>query len=122
MFVIDFLFRLIYRHYFVTDIFVCRFVYCEKCFNDIKTEEVEVQDEPTQPATRIRKPEFVKAKNNEFEPEPFVECQECGRKLHTVCVLHMDSIWPNGFTCDNCHKANNTKRKDNKYTAKSEYR
>ena len=55
---------------------------------------------------------------NKVEPEPLVECQECGRKLHQVCVLHLDSIWTNGFTCDNCHKANNTKRKDNTYTAK----
>ena len=70
---------------------------------------------------KIKKNEFKKTKNNELEPEPFVTCSDCGRKLHQVCVLHMDSIWPNGYTCDNCHKNHNTKRKENRYTAKSKY-
>ncbi len=26
----------------------------------------------------------------------FVECLECGRKLHQICVLHLDNIWPSG--------------------------
>jgi len=27
----------------------------------------------------------------------FVECGDCGRKLHQICVLHLDAIWPNGY-------------------------
>ena len=71
--------------------------------------------------SKIKKEEFIKTKNNELEPEPFVDCQECGRKLHQVCVLHMSAIWPNGFTCDNCHKQTGSKRKENKYTARRKY-
>jgi len=26
----------------------------------------------------------------------FVECDECGRRLHMICVLHFEQIWPNG--------------------------
>ena len=26
----------------------------------------------------------------------FVDCQECGRKLHQICAKHMDQIWPGG--------------------------
>lgn len=26
----------------------------------------------------------------------FVDCKECGRKMHQICVLHYDIIWPSG--------------------------
>lgn len=26
----------------------------------------------------------------------FVECKDCGRKMHQICVLHYDVIWPSG--------------------------
>jgi len=26
----------------------------------------------------------------------FVDCDECGRKLHKICVLHFEPIWNNG--------------------------
>ena len=44
----------------------------------------------------IPKSQFVKKKNDILEPEPFVQCDECGRMLHTICVLHNSSIWPEG--------------------------
>lgn len=27
----------------------------------------------------------------------FVECIECGRKMHQICVLHNEIIWPSGY-------------------------
>lgn len=57
-------------------------------------------------------------KNDHLELEPFVDCQECGRKQHQICVLWLDSIWPGGFVCDNCLKKKNSKRKENKFNAK----
>lgn len=27
----------------------------------------------------------------------FVDCKECGRKMHQICVLHYDIIWPSGW-------------------------
>lgn len=27
----------------------------------------------------------------------FVECTECGRKMHQICVLHHEIIWPSGW-------------------------
>ena len=48
-------------------------------------------------------------------------CTDCGRKLHCICVQHMDSIWPNGYTCDQCLKVKGAKRKDNRFTAKRKH-
>ncbi|KAL3209839.1 hypothetical protein MRX96_037649 [Rhipicephalus microplus] len=95
-----------------------RYTYCQKCFAEIPGDSVTLGDDPTQPQTTIRKDQFVEMKNDHLELEPFVECLDCGRKLHQVCVLHFDSIWPEGFTCDNCLKQKGKKRKENKFTAK----
>lgn len=95
-----------------------RYTYCLKCFNDIPGDTVSLGDDPTQPPTVIRKEQFTELKNDALDLEPFVDCHECGRKLHQICVLHMDCIWPQGFTCDNCLKARGDKRKENKYGAK----
>ena len=27
----------------------------------------------------------------------FVECKDCGRKMHQICVLHYEVIWPSGW-------------------------
>lgn len=57
-------------------------------------------------------------KNDHLELEPFVDCLDCGRKQHQICVLYLESIWPGGFVCDNCMKKKGTKRKENKFNAK----
>ena len=95
-----------------------RYTYCMKCFNDIPGDVVSLGDDPTQPTTNIRKDQFIEMKNDALDLEPFVDCQECGRKLHQICVLHMDNIWPQGFTCDNCLKGRGEKRKENKFGAR----
>ena len=95
-----------------------RYTYCVKCFNDIPGDTVELGDDPTQAPTIIRKEQFTEHKNDNLDLEPFVDCKECGRKLHQICVLHMDCIWPQGFTCDNCLRGRNERRKENKYGAK----
>uniref|UniRef100_A0A8D8R2Z9 histone acetyltransferase n=1 Tax=Cacopsylla melanoneura TaxID=428564 RepID=A0A8D8R2Z9_9HEMI len=94
-----------------------RYTYCAKCFNDIPGDTVTLSDDPTQPETVIKKEDFRELKNDDLEHEPFVECSDCGRQLHQICVLHMEPIW-NGFTCDNCLKKKGTKRKDNRYNSK----
>ncbi|KAG7267965.1 hypothetical protein CRUP_011927 [Coryphaenoides rupestris] len=66
----------------------------------------------------ISKEQFEKKKNDMLDPEPFVECKDCGRKMHQICVLHYDVIWPSGFICDNCLKKSGKTRKDNKFSAK----
>lgn len=95
-----------------------RYTYCTKCFNEIPGDTVSLGDDPTQPPTVIRKDQFTELKNDALDLEPFVDCKECGRKLHQICVLHMDCIWPGGFTCDNCLKSRGETRKENKYGAK----
>jgi E1A/CREB-binding protein len=96
-----------------------RYVYCEKCYNDVKTECIEIVEDPNQPPTRIRKELFEWKKNNEVEPEKFVYCADCNRKIHQICALHLDQIHSATFLCDACLRAKNMRRKENRFTAKS---
>ncbi|XP_045903042.1 histone lysine acetyltransferase CREBBP isoform X4 [Micropterus dolomieu] len=95
-----------------------RYHFCEKCFNEIQGESVTLGDDPTQPQTMISKDQFERKKNDVLDPEPFVECKDCGRKMHQICVLHYEVIWPSGFICDNCLKKSGKTRKENKFSAK----
>ncbi|XP_054723198.1 CREB-binding protein-like [Uloborus diversus] len=95
-----------------------RYTYCQKCFSEIPGDIVTLGDDPTQPPTNIKKEQFVEMKNDHLEQEPFVECSDCGRKLHQICALHFEVIWPEGFTCDNCLKSKGKKKKENKFTSK----
>ncbi|XP_037834605.1 histone acetyltransferase p300 isoform X3 [Kryptolebias marmoratus] len=95
-----------------------RYHFCEKCFNEIQGESVSLGDDPSQPQTSINKDQFQKKKNDTLDPELLVECTDCGRKMHQICVLHHETIWPSGFVCDNCLKTANKMRKENKYAAK----
>ncbi|XP_062873052.1 histone acetyltransferase p300 isoform X2 [Trichomycterus rosablanca] len=95
-----------------------RYHFCEKCFNEIQGENVSLGDDPTQPQASINKDQFEKMKNDALDPELFVECLDCGRKMHQICVLHNETIWPSGFVCDACLKKSNKTRKENKYAAK----
>ncbi|RVE75597.1 hypothetical protein OJAV_G00000580 [Oryzias javanicus] len=95
-----------------------RYHFCEKCFNDIQGESVTLGDDPAQPQTMISKDQFERKKNDVLDPEPFVECKDCGRKMHQICVLHYEVIWPSGFICDNCLKKSGKTKKENKFTAK----
>ncbi|XP_060705627.1 histone acetyltransferase p300-like [Hemiscyllium ocellatum] len=95
-----------------------RYHFCEKCFNEIQGETVSLGDDPTQPQTTISKEQFSKKKNDTLDPEIFVECTECGRKMHQICVLHHELIWPSGFVCDPCLKKTGKTRKENKFCAK----
>merc|ERR1712226_752760 len=68
----------------------------------------------------VNKSEFEKVKNDHLDLEPFVTCTECNRKMHQVCVLHLDFIWENGFICDKCRDAKELgKRKENRFNAAS---
>ena len=73
-----------------------------KCFADIPGDTVTIGDglglEGTGGGTQtIPKNQFVECKNDHLDPEPFVECKECGRKSHQICVLHLDAVWPEGY-------------------------
>ncbi|KAM6942282.1 CREB-binding protein isoform 1-T1 [Lycodopsis pacificus] len=95
-----------------------RYHFCEKCFNEIQGESVTLGDDPAQPQTMISKDQFERKKNDVLDSEPFVECKDCGRKMHQICVLHYDVIWPSGFICENCLKKSAKTRKENKFSAK----
>uniref|UniRef100_A0A087Y961 histone acetyltransferase n=1 Tax=Poecilia formosa TaxID=48698 RepID=A0A087Y961_POEFO len=95
-----------------------RYHFCEKCFNEIQGDSVSLGDDPSQPQTSINKDQFQKKKNDTLDPELLVECIDCGRKMHQICVLHNETIWPSGFVCGNCLKKANKTRKENKYAAK----
>ena len=60
-------------------------------------------------------------KNDSIDREPMVACIHCGRRMHTICVLHMDQIYHGGFQCDDCLRRKGQTRKENKFSAKSEW-
>uniref|UniRef100_A0A182KA15 histone acetyltransferase n=1 Tax=Anopheles christyi TaxID=43041 RepID=A0A182KA15_9DIPT len=95
-----------------------RYTYCQKCFNEIPGDTVTLGDDPMQSQTQIKKDQFKEMKNDHLELEPFIDCLDCGRKQHQICVLYLESIWPGGFVCDACLKKKAQKRKDNKFNAK----
>ncbi|RWS27977.1 histone acetyltransferase-like protein 2, partial [Leptotrombidium deliense] len=100
-----------------------RITYCLKCFSDIPGDTVTIGDalslDGTTTGTQtIPKSQFIECKNDHLDLEPFVECKECGRKSHQICVLHLDTVWPEGFVCDHCLKPKGKKRKENKFNAK----
>ncbi|XP_039629789.1 CREB-binding protein-like isoform X3 [Polypterus senegalus] len=95
-----------------------RYHFCEKCFNEIQNDDITLGDDASQPQTMISKTQFEKKKNDTLDLEPFVECKDCGRKMHQICVLHNEFIWPSGFTCDNCLRKTGSTRKENKFSAK----
>lgn len=70
-----------------------------KCFQDIPGDSVTVDTmsyDPMGNTQVIPKSRFVELKNDHLDLEPFIECKDCGRKLHQICVLHHESIWPDG--------------------------
>ncbi|XP_065566300.1 CREB-binding protein-like [Artemia franciscana] len=95
-----------------------RYTYCIKCFNKIQGDVVTIGNDPSQPSMTVQKSEFVEMKNDVQELEQWVNCSDCGRKLHKICVLHFEAIWTSGFTCDNCLKLRNDKRKENRFSAR----
>lgn len=99
-----------------------RITYCLKCFQDIMGDTVTVGDalgpDPANTTQTIAKNQFTELKNDHLDLEPFIDCRECGRKLHEICVVHFSSIWPEGYTCEGCLKAKSKKRKENRFTAK----
>lgn len=56
-----------------------------------------------------------------LDPEPLTSCKDCERQFHCICVRHMDEIAPEGYICDACLKARGVKRRENKFSARSEY-
>ena len=64
----------------------------------------------------ISKDKFVKKKNDVKDPEDFLNCKQCGRKNHTICVLHKKEIWKD-FVCDKCLNSCGKKRRENKFRA-----
>lgn len=66
----------------------------------------------------IKKSQFQELKNDALELEPLVQCIDCGRKQHQICVLHMEAIWNTGFVCQLCLKKKGQTRKENEFTAK----
>lgn len=100
-----------------------KITYCMKCFSDIHGDLVTVgdgigMDAGANAGQSINKSQFVETKNDHLDYEPFIDCKECGRKFHQICVGHFDTIWPEGFVCEPCHKSRGKKRRDNRFTAK----
>eukprot|EP00794_Sanderia_malayensis_P006812 gene6812-7581_t len=95
-----------------------KYHYCERCFGEFEGDSVNIGDESGLMQSSIPKSQFEKLKNDHLELEPFVECISCGKRLHQICVLHLDFIWGTGFECDSCLQRKSEKRKENKFTSR----
>ena len=105
--------------YMYTSSLPIRYVYCSKCFSEISSDKVTVGYDPLT-ATVIPKSVFKEMRNDSIDKEPMVACIHCGRRMHTICVLHMDQIYHGGFQCDNCLRIKSQTRKENRFSAKRE--
>lgn len=85
-----------------------------KCFSEIPGDTVTIGDglglDSGTGTQTIPKNQFIECKNDHLDLEPLVECKECGRKLHQICVLHLDSVWPEGYVAKS-KNTNNIKSK-----------
>ncbi len=70
-------------------------------------------------SSKVKKNQFIQNTNNISIPEPFIECQKCGRLQHQICVLYLESNWPDGFVCDVCLPTNGIQQKVNRFRAKN---
>ena len=84
-----------------------KYTFCIKCFESVKTDTIGIGDDPAQPLFDVKKSLFTQNKNDVEEPEPYVDCSECGRKWHQICALHMEQICAQlmtKFVCETCLK------------------
>lgn len=44
-----------------------------------------------------------------LSPLRLVECIDCGRKMHQICVLHNETIWPSGWASYHRHTREHTR-------------
>ncbi|CAG0896189.1 unnamed protein product [Cyprideis torosa] len=93
------------------------YTFCQKCFSEFTGENITLGEDPSNPETTLPKDQFVEKKNDHIDYEPTVTCVDCGRKLHQICVLHLDQIWTQ-FMCENCLKVKSQNRKENRCTAR----
>ncbi|XP_033112096.1 histone acetyltransferase p300-like [Anneissia japonica] len=95
-----------------------RYCICKKCFEAVNADHVSLEDSSSSmQQKRIKKDQFTEMKNTAL-PELFIECMQCGRKLHQICVLYDDTIWPEGFKCGNCKKSNGMTEEIHNFNAK----
>nr|XP_002156492.2 histone acetyltransferase p300 [Hydra vulgaris] len=97
-----------------------RYHYCERCFKEFEGESIDLGEDSGLRTSIINKNEFEKLKNDHLDLEPFVTCVECGRKMHQVCVLHLDIIYENGYICPTCREEKKLgNRVENRYSARN---
>ncbi|KAM7539921.1 hypothetical protein Aperf_G00000027701 [Anoplocephala perfoliata] len=75
---------------------------CYQCFENAGYTAV-FTDGPGKPGVPIKKIDLMgpfsnKEKIDEWE----VQCLECGRRFHLICVLYKKDIWPDGYICKLC--------------------
>lgn len=65
---------------------------------------------------------FVEKLNNHLDVEPFVDCGECGRKMHRICALWHEGL-EKKFICKACRKetVKDFERRHDKFGAKRKF-
>ena len=74
---------------------------CKSCFDDWLEDEIEISDDEA-----IPKNAFVKTTFSRSKPESVIECSECERIFHRICVGYIPQFWRDEnedfFTCEEC--------------------
>uniref|UniRef100_A0A915EGW6 histone acetyltransferase n=1 Tax=Ditylenchus dipsaci TaxID=166011 RepID=A0A915EGW6_9BILA len=95
-----------------------RYIYCQKCFENLPEEGINLSENPNEPPNMAPKSKFQLLKNDQIDLEPFEACKVCQRRWHRICANYSKKVYPEGFICDNCRTEKNKPKPENKYTAK----
>ncbi|KAF7989107.1 hypothetical protein HCN44_007417 [Aphidius gifuensis] len=95
------------------------YIICNNCYTNIKNTTIDLIDSKLMSnKITINKNIFIKKYHNNSIRELFVTCDDCGKRLHQICVCKIDSIINTSYTCDNCSKKKNMEiNKVNNFTA-----
>ncbi|KAI1288374.1 Histone lysine acetyltransferase CREBBP [Halotydeus destructor] len=92
-------------------------IFCDRCFKKQSDPVILGSDcEINTPKISVKKKMFDKRKNKDTAIEPTVNCEECKRKYHQICVMYIEKIHHN-FICDECLAASGRKRPTHAFTA-----
>ncbi|KAL7543116.1 hypothetical protein ACHAXR_012415 [Thalassiosira sp. AJA248-18] len=76
-----------------------QYAWCNQCFGELKGDTIDCG------ATKVKKADFTKRKNDETHEESWVQCDDCERWIHQICGLYntrLDKENTCAYSCPLC--------------------